>query len=59
MTYRISALRRVPKARLTAGTDAFAQDGPARLVLVTCGGHYDATRHTYEDNLLVTATPAA
>ena len=31
--------------------------GPARLVLVTCGGRYDAARHSYEDNIVVQATP--
>ncbi|WP_062077024.1 class F sortase [Demequina globuliformis] len=36
----------------------FAQDGPAQLVLVTCGGAWDAGRGHYDDNVIVTAIPA-
>lgn len=59
LTYQITSLQQVPKATLAAGTGAFRQDISARLVLITCGGAYDAARHSYEDNLIVIATPAA
>ncbi|WP_175470225.1 class F sortase [Curtobacterium sp. MCBA15_001] len=35
----------------------FDQDGPRRLVLVTCGGTFDQATHHYGSNLVVTATP--
>src|SRR5256885_10736445 len=34
----------------------FAQDGPHRLVLVTCGGDYVGGTEGYDENRLVTAT---
>jgi len=55
--YRIAALQEVPKATLASGTDAFRQDVPGRLVLITCAGAYDPARHSYQDNLIVTANP--
>ncbi|HEX5404818.1 MAG TPA: class F sortase [Pseudonocardiaceae bacterium] len=33
--------------------------GPRRLVLVTCGGRFDANIHSYDDNVYVWAVPAA
>ncbi|ASR35195.1 sortase [Prauserella marina] len=35
--------------------ELFAQDGPHRLVLVTCGGDYVGGTDGYEDNRIVTA----
>ena len=35
----------------------FATGGPPRLVLVTCGGRYDASRRSYDDNIVVQARP--
>ena len=32
-------------------------DGPAQLVLVTCGGAFDPVRHRYADNYVVVAAP--
>lgn len=55
--YRVVSLRRVPKARLAADTDAFDQSGPARLVLITCGGAFDPATHRYADNVVVVAEP--
>jgi LPXTG-site transpeptidase (sortase) family protein len=57
VSYRVVSVRRVPKARLAADTDAFDQTGPARLVLVTCGGAFDRVTHRYADNLVVVADP--
>jgi|SRR4051794_7121681 len=36
----------------------FARGGPARLVLVTCGGPFDAGSRSYRDNVVVVAEPA-
>jgi hypothetical protein len=58
-SYRVASVRRVRKARLAAGTDVFDQSGAPRLVLVTCGGAFDRSTHTYADNLVVVATPVA
>jgi hypothetical protein len=35
----------------------FTKTGPSRLVLVTCGGPYNPSTHSYIDNVVVTATP--
>ncbi|WP_062381736.1 class F sortase [Demequina pelophila] len=35
----------------------FARDGDPRLVLVTCGGRWDAGAQHYEDNVMVWAAP--
>ena len=45
-----------PKRSL-ADLGLFQDGGPARLVLVTCGGRFDAARHSYEDNIVVQAAP--
>jgi hypothetical protein len=55
--YRVSAVRQVDKARLAAGTGAFDQAVPGRLVLITCGGPFDRARHHYRDNVVVLASP--
>jgi hypothetical protein len=36
----------------------FAQDGPERVVLVTCGGEYDPDAGGWDSNVVVTFTPA-
>jgi hypothetical protein len=35
----------------------FARGGDPRLVLVTCGGPFDAARGSYRDNVVVVAVP--
>lgn len=37
----------------------FAPGGPARLLLISCGGPFDSARGSYEDNIAVFATPSA
>jgi sortase (surface protein transpeptidase) len=37
---------------------AFAATGPARLVLITCGGPFDRTTQSYRDNIVIYAAPA-
>ncbi|HEY6798335.1 MAG TPA: class F sortase [Kineosporiaceae bacterium] len=57
MRYRVTSRRSVPQAELAARTDAFRQDIPPRLVLITCGGAFDPVRHRYQDNLIIYAAP--
>jgi hypothetical protein len=54
--YRVTSTRRMLKADLPL--DVWSQAGPARLVLVTCGGPFDSTAGRYRDNIVVTAVPA-
>ena len=53
--YRVTSVRRVRKQALP--TSIYTRTGPARLVLVTCGGPFDG-RH-YRDNVIVTPSRAA
>jgi sortase (surface protein transpeptidase) len=57
LRYRITSVRRVVKARLTARSAIFAQDRPQRLVLITCGGSFDTRTHRYADNVVIEAEP--
>lgn len=53
--YRVTDVTVMSKARLAKrAQDLFRQDGPHKLVLVTCEGYDPATR-TYADNVVVTA----
>lgn len=56
-SYRVTARTSLPQAELAARTDAFRQDTPPRLVLITCGGAFDPVRHRYQDNLIIYARP--
>ena len=38
--------------------DLFARTGPAKLVLITCGGEFDRSIRHYKQNVVVVATPA-
>lgn len=53
--FRVSARDQRPKASLPSGL--FTTTGPRRLVLVTCGGAFDAVHQRYADNVIVTAVP--
>jgi hypothetical protein len=55
--YVVDARREYPKAALPAA-EVFAQTGAERLVLITCGGAFDAATRHYADNIVVYATPA-
>ncbi len=55
--YRVTAIRKLSKARLAAGTDLFDQRGKHRLVMITCGGPFDPKTHRYRDNLVIVANP--
>jgi hypothetical protein len=56
LTYRVSAVERVPKTVLPADR-LFARDGPPQLALITCGGDFDREKGGYTDNVVVTAAP--
>ncbi len=56
VTYRIVARAVYLKKLLPASV--FASAGPARLVLITCGGPFDAATHHYLDNIVDYALPA-
>jgi hypothetical protein len=53
--YRVVAVRSYPKRALPARL--FTGAATARLVLVTCGGTFDAAAHHYSDNIVVYAVP--
>jgi hypothetical protein len=54
--YRMVAVHSYPK---TSGipADAFSTTGPARLVLITCGGPFDPNTGNYLDNIVGYAQP--
>nr|WP_240188342.1 class F sortase [Nakamurella flavida] len=54
--YRITAREVFEKAE-GLPADLFVTHGPARLVLITCGGPFDTVAQRYEDNVVVVATP--
>jgi sortase (surface protein transpeptidase) len=54
--YLVTGRRRVPKMSLSQ-LGLFATGGAPRLVLVTCGGQFNAVRHSYEDNVVIQAKP--
>ena len=37
----------------------FAKDGEAGLVLITCGGTFNESLRSYDDNIVVYAVPSA
>ncbi|WP_307849769.1 class F sortase [Qaidamihabitans albus] len=54
--YRITDVLTLHKDELAGHAERlFGQDGPHRLVLVTCGGDYVGGTDGYEDNRIVTA----
>ncbi|AOS61599.1 class F sortase [Actinoalloteichus hymeniacidonis] len=58
--YSVSEVYTVHKDDLPARAAAlFGQDGPHRIVLVTCGGRWQGGALGYEENRIVVATPVA
>lgn len=49
--------RRIYTKHQALPPDLFATTGPPRLVLITCGGPFDASTRSYEDNIVVFAAP--
>jgi sortase (surface protein transpeptidase) len=56
--YRVTDVRRYDKSDVPLD-ELFDRTGDPRLVLVTCGGRWDARAGSYEDNLVVRAVPDA
>jgi sortase (surface protein transpeptidase) len=54
--YEVVARQRYGKAELPI-PELFRRDGPHRLVLITCGGAFDPATRSYEENVVVVATP--
>jgi hypothetical protein len=53
--FAVRAIRFVPRDSLPGDPDAFSRTGPLRLVLITCGGPFDAEAGGYRDNVVVVA----
>lgn len=56
ISYRVYARRVYSKSRALPAS-LFATTGPARLVLITCGGAFDDATRSYLDNIAVWARP--
>ena len=56
--YRVTGRETIPKRRLPTER-LFDRDGSPRLVLITCGGPFDAGTRHYRDNIVVTAEPVS
>lgn len=57
--YRISQVFTLHKDELaTRADELFSQDGPHRIVLVTCGGRWQGGSTGYAENRVVVAEPA-
>ena len=54
--FEVVALRRYGKERLPFD-DLFARDGDPRLALITCGGDFNPSLRSYEDNVVAYALP--
>jgi LPXTG-site transpeptidase (sortase) family protein len=51
----VTDVAQYPKSELPAAV--WARDGDPQLVLITCGGEFDAEARSYEDNVVVFARP--
>ncbi|MCH6229211.1 class F sortase [Microbacterium sp. CFH 31415] len=54
--YTVESVTYYPKTELPVD-ELFARDGARNLVLITCGGEFDARTGRYADNVVVIATP--
>jgi Sortase domain len=54
--YRVVSRELITKKALPTQA-LFSRTGPARLILITCGGEFDAQLHSYRDNVVVVAQP--
>ncbi|MGZ4436361.1 MAG: class F sortase [Nocardioidaceae bacterium] len=55
--YRVVSVRLVPRGNLASQSRVFSSAGAGRLVLITCGGPYDAAHGGYQDNVVLMAQP--
>lgn len=56
ITYRVDSITQYGKFDLPID-DLFAESGDERLVLITCGGSFNPSLQSYDDNVVVIATP--
>jgi hypothetical protein len=56
ISYRVTGVRSYPK-RIGLPAGIFARGGRSRLVLITCGGAFDAATGNYLDNVVAYAVP--
>ena len=57
LAYRVVAVSAVARQALSSDSRAFDQEGPHRLVLITCTGNFNRQRGGYDSNLVVVAKP--
>ena len=57
LAYRVQA-RKVYVKSEGLPADLFAQDGPGRLIIISCGGSFDPAERSYRDNIAVFAVLA-
>ena len=55
-TWAVDELVQVDKTDLPFDS-VFARSGPSKIALITCGGEFDYDARSYEDNIVVTASP--
>ena len=57
-TYEVTRVELMSKDQFPSEAPRlFAESGPARLTLISCGGSYDRSRGGYQSNVVVTSTP--
>jgi LPXTG-site transpeptidase (sortase) family protein len=54
--YRVTERYQVDKEELPT-SELFRRDGPPVLTLITCGGSFDSDNRSYDDNIVIRATP--
>lgn len=54
-TYEVTQVEQLGKVTIDFNR-YFDREGERRLVLITCGGRWDAEAQSYDDNIIVTAT---
>lgn len=56
--YAVESVTYYPRSQLPT-EQLFVRDGAPALVLITCGGNFDAERRSYSDNVVAIARPIA
>jgi sortase (surface protein transpeptidase) len=57
-SWRVNAVVARPKSNAIDASAFLGQSGPRKLVLITCGGSFNSSEESYNDNVYVTADPA-
>lgn len=58
LTYEVTSITQYGKLQLPVD-DLFTENGEEQLVLITCGGSFNPSLQSYDDNVVVTAVPVA